>query len=113
MLGESLGLILRPMPRITVGGFLVAAAITVFTPAAGAAEYVLPRADAPIFTIAGGGTAGPKVGRAATDVELHPREALYLPDGRAAVLDARVPGDGRLVIIGSDGRISAINPFPP
>ena len=75
--------------------------------------FVLPEPTAPIFTIAGGGTAAPRAGALATDVSLHPREAVYLPDGRIVIRDGEFSGNGRLVGVGVDGRIIDLPPFPP
>jgi hypothetical protein len=99
-----------------IGRALLVAVVLLLGPStARAAEtgYILPGAEAPIFTVAGGGTAAPKVGRSATAVRLNPREAVFLPDGRIVIRDARFSGGGQLVAVGPDGRIAALPPFPP
>ena len=77
--------------------------------------YVLPGPDAPIYTVAGGGGARPKVGRPATAVRLHPREAVFIGDGRIVIRDSEYADEGRLIAVGRpDGsrrcRPSALGP---
>jgi hypothetical protein len=55
----------------------------------------LPSSDAPIYTVAGGGIAAPTVGRPTTEVRLHPREAVFLPDGRIVIHDSQFSGGGQ------------------
>ena len=93
---------------------LITAMLLCCAPSARAAEpgYVLPPPNAPIFTVAGGGTAAPAIGLPATEVRLYPREAVFLPDGRIIVRHARFSGSGRLVAVDTDGRIAALPAFP-
>ena len=75
--------------------------------------YVLPGPDAPIYTVAGGGSAEPKAGRLATSVRLHPREAIFMRDGQIVIRDGDNIDEGRLVAVGADGRIAELPPFGP
>jgi hypothetical protein len=94
---------------------LLLAASLLYVPVAHAGEQApaLPGPGASIFTVAGGGTDAPRVGRVATDVRLHPREAVYLPDGRIVIRDDEHGSGGRLQVVDADGRIGALPPFPP
>src|ERR1700754_1919345 len=97
-----------------LGGLIMSLLLSLASPAGAAAEDDgLPDGRAMTFTVAGGGTASPVVGRSATDVRLYPREAVYLPDGRIVIRDAEFSGPGKLVVVGADGRIGSLPPLPP
>ena len=91
----------------------VMAGVLAWAPTARATDpqYVVPGDSAPIFTVAGGGTQAPRPGVVATAARLHPREAVALPDGRIFIRDDEYGGDGRLVAVTPDGRISSLPPL--
>jgi hypothetical protein len=75
--------------------------------------YVLPGPDALSYSVAGGGSAKPTAGRPATAVRLHPREAVFMDDGRIVIRDSEYADAGRLIAVRPDGRIADLPPFGP